>query len=34
MTVCYDLDLKARPAEFKSPAGSNVLLVVYKREKK
>jgi uncharacterized protein (TIGR03067 family) len=34
MTVCYDLDLKARPTEFKSPAGSNVLLVVYKREKK
>jgi uncharacterized protein (TIGR03067 family) len=34
LTVCYDLDLKARPAKFESPDKSNVLLVVYKREKK
>jgi uncharacterized protein (TIGR03067 family) len=34
LTVVYDLDLKGRPAKFESPEGSNVLLVVYKREKK
>src|SRR5205085_10388653 len=30
MTVCYDLDLKDRPAKFESPEKSNVLLVTYK----
>ena len=34
MTVCYDMEMKAKPAKFESPADSQVLLVVYKREKK
>lgn len=34
LTVCYDLGEKGRPEKFESPAGGNVLLVTYKREKK
>jgi uncharacterized protein (TIGR03067 family) len=33
LTVCYDVTGKERPKEFKSPAGSAVLLVTYKKEK-
>jgi uncharacterized protein (TIGR03067 family) len=32
MRVCYDISGKARPTEFKSPAGSQNFLVTYKRE--
>jgi len=34
LTVCYDLEMKGRPAKFDSPEGGNVLLATYKREKK
>ena len=34
LTICYDMELKAKPAKFESPADSQVLLVPYKREKK
>lgn len=34
LKVCYDLSGKARPTEFKSPAGTQVFLVTYKRVKK
>ena len=33
LTVCYQLGAGERPAEFKSPAGSQVLLVHYRRVK-
>src|SRR5262249_3941522 len=34
MRVCYDLSGKARPTEFKSPAGTQIFLATYQREKK
>jgi uncharacterized protein (TIGR03067 family) len=33
LKVCYDLNEKKRPAEFKTTAGTNHYLVTYKREK-
>ena len=33
MRVCYDLNEKKRPTEFKTKAGTNLYLVTYKREK-
>jgi uncharacterized protein (TIGR03067 family) len=33
-TICYDLKGEARPEKFESKAGTGVLLVTYKREKK
>lgn len=33
LKVCYDLDGKTRPAEFKSAAGTKQFLAVYKRRK-
>lgn len=33
LKVCYDLDGKKRPAEFKSAAGTKQFLAVYKRKK-
>lgn len=32
MRICYDLTGKARPREFKSPEGSQVFLVEYRRQ--
>jgi uncharacterized protein (TIGR03067 family) len=32
LRVCYDLDGKSRPTEFKTKAGSKLFLVTYKRE--
>jgi uncharacterized protein (TIGR03067 family) len=34
LTICYDMDMKARPAKLESAAGTNVLMVVYNRGKK
>lgn len=33
LTVCYDLDGKTRPTEFKSASGTKLFLAVYKRKK-
>jgi uncharacterized protein (TIGR03067 family) len=33
LTVCYDLSGKARPAEFKSKAGTELFLATYKKVK-
>lgn len=33
LTICYQLGTGERPAEFKSPAGSQVLLIHYRRVK-
>jgi uncharacterized protein (TIGR03067 family) len=33
LRVCYDLNEKKRPAEFKTNSGSNLYLVTYKRQK-
>lgn len=34
LQICYDLDGKARPTEFKSKPGTKQFLVTYKREKR
>src|SRR5262245_44431979 len=33
LKICYDLSGKGRPKEFKTKAGSNDLLVIYKRDR-
>lgn len=34
LTICYDMDFKAKPAKFEAAAGTNHALFVYVREKK
>jgi uncharacterized protein (TIGR03067 family) len=34
LTICYDMDFKAKPAKLESAAGTNILKVVYTKSKK